>query len=240
MDDVMFIDTSLPSIGLSIRKVTEGKESKLVKKFIDYRVSTFHERNGTKLAVFLEPQIETMYPDIVFVEYTPEIYLQWNKSRNELSNRELKILYHLYVSRGASSDKLIKQLGTEAKALLVSLEKLLDANMIIRRDNMWQVQDNVFGVKAIEAVEAKIGKWMEALKQALSNKWFASESYALSQLDTEPKRKTVERFEEYGIGIYVCNRNGFQKVHKSQTAKLPLCYGSILFSEWIGRLINQC
>jgi hypothetical protein len=90
-------------------------------------------------------------------------------------------------------------------------------------------------VKKIEAIEAKISKWNEVFQQAIINTNFASESYALSKVDISPKQNIIERFENFGIGLHIHNRNGFGIVREAQKVRIPVSFNSIYFNEWIGR-----
>lgn len=242
MENILYINQTLPQIGLNTRKATEGEELQLVESFIDYRIDQFKKsKKNNKLAIFCEPQIETSYPDIIFAEYVPSIYDIWNEARFSVTNKELKILQHLIATKGADSSTLTRQLGIDAKNLLYSLEILIDANMVVRKNKQWEAKStkSIFGIQKIEAVEAKISKWSAVLQQALFNKWFASESYALSKLTTHPNKKTIETFEGNGIGVYIYNSGTFKTIRKSEVGKLPSCYSSLMISEWIGRIINS-
>ena len=150
------------------------------------------------------------------------------------------MLYHLYYTKGLESSDIVKQLGITYAVLLKSIDKLMDANMIKRNSGLWCVKDinSFFAVNKIESVEAKLNQWNSALKQALHNTRFSSESYVLSELKTEPAQHTVDKFNDFGIGMYLKNPSGFNKVSKSKHSNIPNSYTSLWIGELIGRTIN--
>jgi hypothetical protein len=238
MDSIININPLDVNIGLVTRKSKEGPEAKLVDNFIDYIYNSNLTRNR-KLAVFREPQLDTGFPDIVLVEYLPEIYEQWSETRTTIQTIELKILHFLYTSHGATSHQLENLLGIKSKALLRSLEKLLDSKLISHSSKKWQTLrlNHIFAIKKIIAIEAKINNWQSAFCQANLDKWFASESYVLSPI-TQPSTKTIDSSINYGVGIFTCNKYGIKKISNSCISPLPSCYASWLFNEWIGRYQN--
>lgn len=241
MDKVILFNDAIPQIGLMTRKVTKGAELELVEKFINFKISEFEKsRKRTYLAVFREPQIESGYPDVVFAEYSPTAFEKWTDARFFLTNSDLKVLQHIIACDGTEAITLIRQLGIDAKSLLLTLEKLLDAKMIKREAKTWKAYNinKIFGIKKLIAVEAKIKNWSAVLQQALLNKWFASESYALSKLSKKPTKRVVDLFENNGVGMYIFNGE-FKKINNSQILQLPSCYGSFMFNEWIGRRLNK-
>jgi predicted transcriptional regulator len=241
LDKVILFNDALPQIGLMTRKLTEGIELELVEKFIDFKISEFGKnRKRMCLAVFCEPQIESGYPDVVFAEYLPTVFEKWTDARFFLTNNDLKVLQHIIACDGTEAMTLIRQLGIDAKSLLLTLEKLLDAKMIKREAKTWKAYDinKIFGIKKLIAVEAKIKNWSAVLQQALLNKWFASESYALSKLSKKPTKRVIDLFENNGIGMYIFN-GAFKKINNSQILQLPSCYRSFMFNEWIGRRLNK-
>jgi predicted transcriptional regulator len=238
MESIVNINPLDVNIGLVTRKSKEGPETKLVDNFIDYIYNSSLPKNR-KLAVFKEPQLDTGYPDIVLIEYLPEIYEQWPEARTALQTIDLKILHFLYTYRGATSYQLENLLGIKSKALLRSLERLLDSKLIYRSSKKWRTLrlNHIFAIKKIIAIEAKINNWQSAFHQANLDKWFASESYVLSPI-IQPSAKTIDLSSNYGVGIFTCNKNGVQKLSDSCISPLPSCYASWLFNEWIGRYQN--
>lgn len=242
MDNVMFFNESIPEIGLKARKSIKGSEYKLVESFIEYKVAKFEgmKNRKTKLAIFSEPLIETGFPDIVLAEYNPNVFERWSINRSKLGVADLKVLNHIVYTGGTVGLEIQQQLGIESKLLLTIIEKLLDAGLIVRQSNKWKAKrlKDIYGIKKLVAIEAKMSNWGEVFGQAQLNKWFASESYSLSPV-AQPTDKIVKRSEELGVGIYVSNNKGIKKIRTSPVTPLPACYGSLLFNEWIGRRLNM-
>ena len=242
MDKVMFFSESIPEIGLKARKSIEGSEYKLVENFVEFKVTKFERMKNRKinLAIFSEPLIETGFPDIVIAEYDPNTFEKWSSNRSKLGLADLKVLNHIIYIGETQGLEIQQQLGIESKLLLTVIEKLLDAGLIIRQANKWKAKrlKDIYGIKRLVAIEAKMSNWGGVFGQAQLNKWFASESYTLSPV-AQPTDKIVKRSEELGVGIYVSNSKGIKKIRTSPVTPLPACYGSLLFNEWIGRRLNK-
>ena len=239
--EIIEVYNNYSSLGINSRPITEGEEFDMVKEFIDFKKDSFKPTSTKNLAVFIETKINDAYPDIVFAEYNPCRYEHWSTSRNNLSTADLKILHFMYSKRNVTSQRLIKELSIQYKTLLLSLEALLDAKLIVRKDGYWVIQNraDIFGVKRIEAVEAKIGKWNVAMQQAIINKAFASESFVLSKRKREPDSDVVQRMSTFGIGIYLYDSEQFSCFAPARLNRFPSNYNSIYLNECIGRIINR-
>lgn len=239
MKDIIEIYNNYNHIGIQNRIITEGEEIELVKEYIAFRKSEFKPREDKKMAIFIETKVANAYPDIVFVEYSPENYMNWNNARSELNKEDLKILYHIYAMNGIDSTGLVKELGVKWKETMLAIEKLSDANLITRSYQAWKVKD-IKDITAyrIEAVEAKLNKWDEVLQQSIINKNFASESNALSIMKTKLKEETLNKFRKFGIGIVLKTESGFKRFKKARSVNMPISFNSIYFNEWIGRILN--
>ncbi|GAU78155.1 transcriptional regulator [Fusibacter sp. 3D3] len=225
--------------GILTRKITEGKEFDMVRKFIDFKKNEFNKTSENDLAIFIEPKVNNAYPDVVFVEYNPDNYEKWIPNRNNISNIELKILYHMISSGPLNASDIVAQLGVNWKDVMLSVEKLYDSKLIQRRNKNWSVKSKkTIFLNKIEAVEAKIGKVNDVLQQAIINKAFASESYILSNKNAKVNA-TWDKFEEFGIGIYLNEDDHFLRYKKSNINSFPVSFQSILFNEWIGRILNS-
>lgn len=234
---VEFKDTD-PQLGLLTRKSRKGPEQELVQNFTGHLLESFWKKN-TKLAVFFEPQLDTGFPDIVLVEYSPNIFDAWTESRLALLPIDLKVLYHLYYLGGSDSESLETQLGINSKNLLISLERLLGSKLIKRSTRKWKPYNlkHTFAITKIIAVEAKIKDWKSAFQQAETNKWFSSESYIVSPV-SRPTTRIIDTAGRLGVGIYTFDTNGMKEINKAVKGKLPSCYASWMFNEWIGRHLH--
>lgn len=231
-----------PSLGLSMRTMREGPESRLVDMFISH----FYETKGKKeqeYAVFFEPLLPTGFPDIVIAEYNRSSYAEWYSFRNNLEITDLKILHHLYSIKKTTPELLVSQLGFPEHAVFRSLERLLDAKLVTRHNKKWGPipLHKAYGITSLQAIEAKVSDWDCVLNQAFLNKWFASESYILLPIIT-PSKRNQSRASSQGIGIYTMsnNRHKIKRYFAAPKGKNPTSYVSWLFNEWIGRRITGC
>ncbi len=228
------------SLGIVSRPITYGEEFEMVQQFIDYKKNSFKEKSNKQLAIFIETKINDAYPDVIFAEYDPFKYENWNQSRNKLSTPDLKLLHYLYMNKGVTSQKIVSDLSIHYKTLLQSLEALMDAGLIIRSNEVWDIRerDNLFGVNKIEAVEAKISKWDSVMQQAIINKSFASESFVLSKCKREPNDDIVKRISSFGIGIYLFDNSNFSRIARAKRNRFPSNYNSVYLNECIGKILN--
>ena len=234
----MIFNKSRLDIGLHTRTVTLGPEYALVEQFIDYYCHAFvRDNKKTRLAVFVEPRIESGFPDIVFASYLPSITNNWSDKREALDKYDLKLLSYLCNTNEALGTKLINTLGFSEKQTITSLEKLMDAKLVSYRESSWRIRElrDVFSITKLIAVEAKLNDVNKVVEQTHLNTWFASHSYALTN-STKPQNGTVKTFTKYGIGLY-CKGPHFRKVVEAKQHTLPSSYLSFQFNEWIGKAI---
>lgn len=240
MSDIIEIYNNYSQVGIKNRSITEGKEMELVRDYIEYRKSEFKSNEERKLAIFIETKINNSYPDIVFVEYNPENYIKWNNTRDTLTKNDLKILYHVYSQEGLEAAQIVEQLGVTWKETLQSVERLCDSELLIRKFGNWIVDDiNKMTTYKIEAVEAKLNHWDQVLQQSVLNKNFASESYALSLIESKPKKEILSKFKRLGVGVYLKDGNCFNVLKQAEVNNIPVSFNSIIFNEWIGRIQNS-
>jgi len=235
LERITVLENDMPQIGLFTRTITQGDEYELVKQFVEYYCHQF-QRNNKKLnlAVFIEPRVSSGFPDIVLASYLPSIVNNWSDERKNLTVNDLKILSHLLLTRGVNGSHLISSLKLPEKQTLTSLEKLLDAKLISYRNKCWRPRElrDVFSIIKLISVEAKINNINRVVEQSLINTWFASHSYALTNV-SKPQNETLKAFSQHGIGLY-CKKKSFQKILEAKQITLPSSYQSLQFNEWIG------
>ena len=226
-------------IGLLSRNGATGPEEDLVNSFVKHIPQCFRWQKGA-VAIFHEPRMETGFPDLVIVQYFPEVFDNWVAARNSLKLIDLKVLHYLSYVRGADATALIATLGIAAKSLLSSIERLLDAGLITRTKTKWKAEafNHIFGLRSIIAVEAKIKNWTDAFQQSQLDLWFASESYVLSPVE-KPSQSIIERSEKTGIGVFLLNGKHSRRYRGARKCSIPSSYGSWMFNEWIGRYLHQ-
>lgn len=237
MSNVIFIEVNKVDIGLKYRTARSGPELDMVYQFIDSTINLYQQnQKKNKLAVFLEPMVDTAYPDIVFAEYDPNLLDNWNDMRNHIEISDMKIFENLRAMKGGNMSSIIKRTHFSYKTVSHAIERLLDAGLIERRNGKWKSKPlkDIYSIKRLITIEAKMGQWNTLLNQANANKWFASESYALSPVKN-PKNTTIQRFRDLGIGLYSFKDGEVIEVNKAEKQNLPASYMSWMFNEWIGR-----
>ncbi len=239
VDRLLIIRDCVPVIGLQSRSSTPGAEMLLVENFIDFYCSRFLRVHKTQnLALFVEPKLESGFPDIVFAHYAPSFAdSSWTEARGELNTGDLKVLSFLIQTGGSSGANVVSKLRLPECQALRSLEKLLDSKWISRADRRWMPSGlrRNFGLNKLVAVEAKINAIGKVTAQAMANVWFASHSYALT--DTlKPRQTTLDSLSKLGVGLY-CKGKVFRKALDSRERPLPSSYASLLFNEWVARTI---
>jgi hypothetical protein len=236
MSHIMIIKSSCPDIGLYTRPATIGDEYSLVEQFIEYYCHTFTRNNKkTQLAVFVEPRIDSGFPDVVFASYLPSIIDNWSDKREGLDVYDLKLLSYLCTTENMLGARLISTLGFPEKQTITSLEKLMDAKLISYRNHSWRVRElrDVFSLTKLIAVEAKLNDMNKVVEQTHLNTRFASHSYALTN-SAHPQGETVKTFKKFGIGLYG-KGSQFCRIVEARQYNLPSSYLSFQFNEWIGK-----
>ncbi len=239
MQNLLIIKDNYVDIGLKSRTSKEGPELDLVEEFI-YEVPKIFKPKMNKLALFIEPLIDGAYPDVVVTEYNPKIIDGWKEQRNLLDKIDFKIFENLRQYRGLTSTELFKNTNHNYKTLLQCLEKLYDADLIERKQGKWKARPlkETYSVKRLVSVEAKMKEWKTLLSQADANQWFTSESYALSSVKN-PRESTINKFRDYGIGLYSLSNQRLVKLNEAKKQSLPKSYMSWMFNEWVGRYVSQ-
>jgi hypothetical protein len=241
MSQVMIIKNSRPDIGLYTRPATLGSEYELVEQFIEYYCNTFICNNKkNRLAVFVEPRIDSGFPDVVFASYLPSITDNWSQQREALDVFDLKLLSYLCSTENVTGKKIISTLGFPEKQTLGSLEKLMDSKLVSYRSGSWRVRElcKVFSLTKLIAVEAKLNDIEKLVEQTHLNTRFASHSYALTN-SAHPQGTTVNTFKCFGLGLYGKDTQ-FRHIVKAKPFSIPSSYLSFQFNEWIGKsLIHQ-
>lgn len=250
MSNILLFNESLPDIGYYVRTTTAGRELNMVKRYVNYIASHYKKLKQKNAAIFIEPQLESGYPDIVIAEYYDKRYAvtanrvsleKWNDGRFDLTNTDLKILYYLQSNKGSTKENISNYLGFSQKEIDVSLERLNSCGLIqqssVSSDKIRQVHlDKYFTITNLIAIEAKIDKWGEAIRQAENNRWFASESYVLMN-KTDISEANYVKCQKLGLGIILVNGK-IEKNLKSRRRQFPISYGSLLFNEWIRKAVS--
>jgi len=229
-------------IGYQARKVTLGPESDLVKAFLDSGLEgKDYSFTSDRMAIFIEPKIESGFPDVVIAKFKPGFYDQWTNARNLLTSDELRMLSFLYSCEGADYNTIRTSMNLNSVVAANSIELLFDANLIDRdrESRRWRPKplDQTYGITSLVAIEAKTCNNSEVLEQASLNRWFASESYTLTPV--APTTAFKSRARRAGVGMVSATRdNRFCRCLSARRFELPSSYASWHFNEWIGRRLT--
>jgi predicted transcriptional regulator len=235
MSEVSVINKSSSKVGLIVRTQTKGPELDLLNSFIEQYVKAYVSRSlKSDIAIYVEPKIDSGYPDLVIAQYNKSFMNNWTPNRSSLTDNDLRILSYLLKTTEASVEDIVATLGFSQRETSKSIEVLSDCRIVIKKANSYRAAKTTsfFGIKKLTAVETKIGSSKEALTQAMQNTRFASHSYALLD-SSNPNRNTVKEYEKFGVGILAGEK--FSEIIKPVKRDLPTSYVALKFNEWIGR-----
>ena len=240
MGNIVFFDRSIPEIGYYARTTTKGRELDMVYEYLQFLEEYYSKRKNKKAAVFIEPLIDSGYPDIVIAEYHESNYDIWNDSRFKLSNKDLKILYHIQINKCINEKDMHSILGYSQHDIDSALSRLIECDLIryYKSGTIRNISINKYcRITKLIAIEAKIDKWKSAIMQAENNTWFSTESYIL--LNRNGCKSIVQEMcREYGIGIILVNK-GVDCILKSEKRNFPVSHASLLFNEYIHRYVRN-
>lgn len=207
-----------------------GPESDLIERFLLGKpLESFSPFSTT---VFCQPRLESGIPDLVAVIWDDSVTDTWSEYRSELGKNEIRLLHYIYHRRSIIKSELPSFFLRDVKRSLV---KLLEANVLSQTRNRYypRPQSEIFAVKRIIAIEAKISSWGVALSQAIMNTWFASDSYILVP-KIPAKSDFTKTALKYGIRVLEESTIRFN-IKPSASRLLPRSYASWLFNEWVWR-----
>lgn len=222
---------SFQSGGLNLREPREGPEYDLVREYVSSYLPP--PSRGHALTVFLEPEIESGFPDIVAVYTHIATTRRWSSARACLTKIDVRMA-HFLATMGASD--LIRLKRFFPNNPMPSLDRLLEAGVVRKASGMWRLKrlEDVFAVRRLVAIEAKVLDWQDGLQQAFQNVWFASESYLLlPRLPQAPL--LLQEAGRFGIGLRVQGQPLDSDELCPRLGAIPRSYASWLFNEWVWR-----
>lgn len=208
--------------GLSFRRSRSGPEEELVVAFLA-KLNTKSE-SGIHLTIFKEPWLESGSPDLVGVFWHLPTAEKWNRHRSNLQRADFRLLHQLACWKSADLTTIQECFGKKSAA---SLDRLKAASMISVHDSMVHVRavDELYAVRHIFAIEAKISDWRKALTQASLNRWFATSSHVL--LPRLPSNtNAVAEARSLGVGLWAPEATKL-------TLKPPLSYQPVSYASWL-------
>ena len=219
-------------LGLRFRSAVPGPEQLLVWRFLESQI--FQVPRGRTLSVFLQPAMDTGFPDLVAVVWRAPRTLVWVNERSSLRREDVRLL-HLLSSNGWFEVTALERLFP--RRLGRSLDRLEAAGLLLRGRQKVRARAmrDIFVVEQIVAIEAKVATTSRLMMQARNNIWFSSESYALLPV-RRAASATVDRAAELGVGILGHAGERTRMFSRSAAQSVPSSYGSWLFNEWVGRL----
>jgi hypothetical protein len=224
------------NVSLKYKKPIEGPESDLVKSFLN-NIDGLFEKYLVEFKIFSEPFIDIGIPDIVVAYWDKSIFNFWIEKRNYLQKRDIKILHHMYLNGNFTTIFDLKNsLGYPLSELERSIKRLSEADLLIERNSAFKLKslEDIFFVKAIIAIEAKIKNWRKAFEQACLNELFASDSYVLLP-NEKINPKIIEYAENNGIGLIGHQQEDTDIIKEAIKKEIPSSYSSWIFNEIIGR-----
>jgi|SRR5215203_646665 len=225
---VVIVDrsTSTAQFGPSFRSLRNGPELTLIDTFLS--AHPFRIRPGYRVTIFREPQIDSGCPDIVAVIWQPRLTLHWPPARLMLTKHDFRTIHYLSQNGPRSQGEIKRIFGRQTEE---SLSRLTEARMIYNGKSQWKARplSSIFCIRHLIAIEAKLGKTLSAIGQAILNTRFAADSYVL--LPRLPKNHQVPH-EALRFGISLLNPPA--SLH-SLTPTGPLSYISWMFNDWAWR-----
>ena len=239
--NVRIFSGSSPGIGYYSRPHTQGQEYEMVRKYLSFLIRKYSHLKNKKAAIFVEPQLDTGYPDIVVVEYSSFPILNWKSIRQRLTSTDLKLLFFIQTAKTVSIEGICSTLGYPASTVENSLKRLTKSGLVRVSQRQKIVRNTQLRrycrINRIVAIEAKIDKWQDAIRQADNNSWFSTESYILMNKNSFPSN-IGDQCKSKGIGI-ICVNGAVKTCLLSAKRKFPVSYASLQFNEWILRDINN-
>lgn len=228
---------SIPEIGYYARTATKGAEYDMVASYIKQLCKKYSNLKKKHVMIFVEPQLDSGYPDIVIVEYFEPSSDVWNHHRSKLSSADLKILMHIQMHNSVSAHELSRILGFSVAEINKSFNLLSQSGLIyLSKTKKYARKISLrkwCRINKIIAIEAKMDKWSEALLQAEHNVWFATDSYImLNKIVCNPL--ILDQCTKDGIGILLVNGEIHHHL-RSDHREFPVSYASLQFNEWIQR-----
>lgn len=225
------------NVDLRFKRSKEGPELSLIRSFVE-NIERIFCPEGLVFEIFEEPYIETAIPDIVIAFWDENLFnCSWDEARNLLEKQDIKILHHLYLTNKTLGTAALRaDLGYSERELEKTIERLTQSGLLHENPQGFKSRSGgeIFFVKTIISIEAKIKNWKKAFEQAWLNKSFASESYVLL-----PKNKISPQLIAYAkkVGVGLIGHNDEDSIVSQKPAReeIPSSYLSWLFNENVGR-----
>jgi predicted transcriptional regulator len=220
-------------------KQRQTQELFFLERFIESNFFSNFITEEDSYILLQEPFTGFGYTDLVCIIWNKNSFNNWNMERNNLLIDDIRILHHLYrIKKYKSALELRTELGFSQKKIVSSLLKLFDAGLIISSSNdKYKIckKSDIFHIKKIISIEAKLQDWRRALNQTINNSYYSSESYTLFP-ENKISDRMIKNYNQYDVGIISFNESS-RILKQSKKNTIPSTFNSWLFNEYIGRKI---
>jgi len=218
------------------RTPVEGPERDLLSKAL---ANGLLKKRRLERYAYFEPKMPTGYPDLV-VAYVSLERTRPLSARRQLAAAHLRLAHQIHHDRGSQLQYLADTLRLSKKRLESLTTDLNRAGLVRIRGRFIAMRSmrRVFPVRHIIAIECKIADWRRAIRQAIANTWFASESYILIP-QTSSISTVLAECARVGIGVIVFRNGRAHMELESRKTPLPASYGSWIVNEWVVGGVNQ-
>lgn len=230
----MYLQHREDSSDVRFRSPTPGPERRMLEEF--QRFGLPDPAPKEELSILLEPKVEAVYPDLVAVYWDRSITASWSSARKNLTKIDIRVLHYLYSTGTAIPVDELKS-RFRNKRVKHSIERLLEAGVVLESDDELTARplEEIFALRRLICVEAKVSAPVRALAQAIRCTWFASDVYLL--LPNLPNDDAVLRAAAvHGVGVALPDRALRNAPVQATPRALPSSYASWLFNEWVWRL----
>lgn len=227
------VSTNPPRWEKMLRRPKLGPELDLVQSFFN-EDGIPSAPEGQEITVFFEPKIDSGFPDLVAVYWDKNTLESWPEERLSLTRSDVRLAQYLYVIGHCDRQFMVDEFG---RSVCLSLERLVNAGMVGKKEDTFALQpiEEIFAIRRLIALEAKMADWQEGLIQAVQNTWFASESYLL--LPSMPKSKQLSaQASTLGIGLVTLDIPVDYCEPLARREMLPQSHGCWIFNEWLMRI----
>ncbi len=223
------VDTGIPA-GPFLRTPTAGPELELVYRYLAKPLGVSNA-DWAQVA-FVEPRIESGFPDIVLVQWDTHVTRHWPKERISLSTADIRLLHTFYQFSNCS----LAPPSIRGRKQLEAIERLAAADVLTYQNGDVRLRPlyEIFAVRRLISIEAKVTDMRSGLEQAIRNTWFASESYLLTP-QLPRSTDVIKDAARFGIGLITIDMSPDVTPIPARCETLPKSYVSWQFNEWAWR-----
>lgn len=156
-------------------------------------------------------------PDLIFVAAGSAI-----AALPDADQSDTAILAYLQVIRRAKALTIAKRIQRPIEVVVVALEKLVSRRVIHFCRSVYSLSRKWRALLAeVVTVEAKVGKWRAALRQAARNRIFSHRSFVALPENLAARICSDPMVDQSGIGILSVSQEGAVKIVKAAVSAPP-------------------